>query len=41
VVGRYRENTKQNIRLWGLLIIGWKKQGKHPGKHQTLGEEKF
>jgi hypothetical protein len=37
VVGRNRENTQENIKHWGLLISGWKKQGKYSGKHQTLG----
>jgi hypothetical protein len=33
LVRRNRENTQENIRHWGLLISGWKVQG----KHQTLG----
>jgi hypothetical protein len=37
VVGRNRENTQENIRLWGLLVNGWKIQGKYSGKHQNLG----
>jgi hypothetical protein len=37
VVGRNRENAKESIKPWGLLISGWKKQGKYSGKHQTLG----
>jgi hypothetical protein len=37
VVGRNRENTQESIRPWGLLINGWKKQGKYSRKHQPLG----
>jgi hypothetical protein len=34
--GRNRENTQESIKPWGLLISGWKIQGKCSGKHQTL-----
>jgi hypothetical protein len=35
VVGRNRENTQENIKTLGLLIIGCNIQGKYSGKHQT------
>ncbi len=35
--GRNRENTQESIKPWGLLISGWKIQGKCSGKHQSLG----
>ncbi len=37
MVGRYRENTQENIRPWGLLISGWKKQGKYSGSIRPWG----